>query len=114
MKANTDSALSISDNLVVDSAGYFLRGDGATVNFTSAEANILRALIDAGKAGLSIRDTLSLFGDGVCRKSLHIVRTHISKIRKKTALFGRNRILLEWDKDRQRYILVALNLQRTY
>lgn len=114
MNAESGSTLTISDNLRVDTSGFFLCSGDATVNFTSAEAKILIALVDAGKAGLSIGDTLAMFGNEISCRSLHIVRTHISKIRKKIALFGKDKILLEWNKDRQKYLLIAPGLRRTY
>ena len=113
MKARTSLPPSISDDLIVDASGYFLCGDGATVNFTSAEAKILTALVDAGNAGLCIQDTLAIFGNDISCRSIHIIRTHISKIRKKTALLGADRISLEWNKDEQRYSLIAPNLRPT-
>jgi hypothetical protein len=105
-----DAENSASGNLVLGSSGQFLRATSATVNFTSAEAAIMIALVDAGAFGLCIRDILGVLGHDVSDRSIHVGRTHISKIRQKLALIGEGRISLHLDRGRQRYAFAAPNL----
>ena len=96
-----------SGNLTLDASGHFLRSKTATVNFTLAEAKIVIALVDAGTSGLSIPDMVILLNHDVSEKSIHVCRMHISKIRQKIHLIGKEQISLSLDKVRQRYAFVA-------
>lgn len=96
-----------SGNLTLGASGHFLRSKTATVNFTSAEAKIVVALVDAGAFGLSIPDMVILLDHEVSDSSIHVGRMHISKIRQKIHLIGEARISLSLDKARRRYAFVA-------
>lgn len=102
--------IAASGNLVLGASGRFLRSKGATVNFTSAEAAIVSALVDAGAFGLCVRDMAGMLGHDMSDGSIHVCRTHISKIRRKIALIGETKISLDLDRARQRYSVSVRDL----
>jgi DNA-binding response OmpR family regulator len=104
------SGLLASGDLVLDASGYFLRTDRATVNFTSAEAKILAALVRGETSGACVHDIVFLLGHMVSERSIHVVQTQISKIRQKIMLIGNERISIQFDKRRQLYLLDVADL----
>jgi hypothetical protein len=105
---------STSDNLVLSDSGHFLRSNSATVNFTAAEAKIVIALVDAGAFGLCISDVLVVLSQKLSDSSIHVGRTHISKIRQKIRLISQGGITLYYDKGRRRYAFVGSNILQLY
>jgi len=92
--------------LVLDGAGHILRSNGATVNFTSTEAQILTALVSSGASGLCVIDIPVLLGYDVSNRSVQLVRAHISNIRKKISLISDISISLITVEGQRRYAII--------
>jgi DNA-binding response OmpR family regulator len=95
-----------SDQFKLEFSDQTLRSAQAFVYLTKSEARILAALIEGSQKGTPLDDIPSVLGHEVSAQSIHIVRTHISKLKAKLALISESRVEILLKPGTKRYFLV--------
>jgi hypothetical protein len=83
-----------------------IRSFDSLVHLTRAESRILNGIAQAGISGYLLSDLPELAGHSSSVRTIHVVRTNISMIKKKLSLIGNDRVALVYNSATTRYFVV--------